>query len=206
MKLAISDIDRNRIGEAVAAAETRTSVEIRLVLAQSSSHYAAFELIYPMLLALIAGGVIAALRPGLDAGWLFMVEIGVLIVSGGALQWPAVRHALVPSVIKKKAAWRSARLQYADIGLRNTGVVNALLLFCSVSEHYVEILVDDSIVEVLPDTVWTPIVTEFSQHFAKGAIVDAFVTAVDACATALEPKFPRRAGVLNTLPDSLVEL
>jgi putative membrane protein len=202
----LDDAGRARITAAVAEAETKTRVEIRLVLAHSSSHYGAFALIYPGLLALIAGGIASAIRPDLPAWMLFVGQALVFLVSVAALQYPPLRQALVPPAIKRKAAWRHARLHYAGIGLKHPHIRSAILVFCSEAERSVEILADDEISELLPSTVWLPVVHDFKARFAQGKVADAFVEAAGACAAILAPTFPPVAGQPNEIADDLVEL
>jgi putative membrane protein len=202
----LDDAGRARIAAAVAEAETRTSAEIRLVLAQCSSHYGLFALIYPALIALIAGGIASAARPGI-AGWmLFAGQATVFAVIAVALQWRPLRLALVPRAVKQEAAWRHARLHYASIGLKQPHIKSAVLLFCSEAERSVEILADDAIAEALPPAVWEPVVQSFKTQFAAGKVVDAFVDAASACAAILAPGFPPVAGQTNQISDDLVEL
>ncbi len=198
--------DHARVAAAVAAAETRTSVELRVVLAHWSSLYGAFALIYPAVAALIGGGIIAALQPALGAAWLFLREAAIFLVLLALLQWHALRRWLTPPPIKRKAAWRHARLHYAAIGLKQPHTRNALLLFCSAAERTVEILVDDAIAEKLPASVWEPVIARFKVHFTQGRIADAYVDAVAACAGILAPVFPASPGQSNELPDDLVEI
>jgi len=202
----LTETEQTRIADAVKAAEQQTSAEIRLVLAHASGLYSEFELIYPGPFALIVGGAIAWLQPTIDAGRLFMIEAALFLFSFLALQWPALRRRLVPASVKRKAAWRHARLNYANIGLTRLHDRGAVMIFCSAAEHYVEILVDDSIAEKLPQSTWAPIVERFKARFAAGAVVDAFVEAADACAQALAPHFPHRPGETNMLSDALEEV
>ncbi len=202
----LTEADRDRIAAAVAKAEAVTGVELRLVLAHSSGHYGEFALIYPALLTLIVGGIVAAIEPGLHAGRFFMGEAVLFLVAAGFLQWPTLRLILVPSSVKREAAWRHARLHYASIGLKQPHIKSALLIFCSAAERTVEILADDAIGEKLPTSVWQPIVETFKADFARGRVADAFVFASDACAAILSPLFPPEPGQVNEIPDDLVEL
>jgi putative membrane protein len=183
-----------------------TGVELRLVLAHWSSHYGAFALIYAALLALIGGGVGAAIRPGLEASSLFIGQAILFAFALIILQWPALRCALIPPAIKRKAAWRHARLHYASIGLKQPHTHNLVLIFCSAVERTVEILVDDAVHEKLPESVWLPIVADFKTAFADGRVADAYVAAAGACAAVLAPLFPALPGQSNELPDDLVEI
>jgi putative membrane protein len=204
--LALNDGDRARIAAAVAEAEARTSVELRLVLAHAGSRYGAFALIYPAWLALLAGGVAAAIRPELPAWILFIGQAALFLLILAALQWLPLRLWLVPETVKRKAAWRHARLHYASVGLRQPHTKNTVLVFCSAAEHMVEILADDAIAEKLPDSVWLPVVDAFKAEFAQGRVADAFVNAARACADRLAPDFPPEPGQVSEIPDELTEL
>jgi putative membrane protein len=203
---ALTDADRARIAASVTEAEKHTSVELRLVLAHWSSHYGAFALIYPALAALVAGGVGAAVMPEIEAARLFIGQAGVFLVLVILLQNHALRRALAPPAVRRKAGWRHARLHYADIGLKLPHTGNAVLIFCSAAERYAEILVDDAIAETIPDTMWRPVVERFRADLARGAVADAFVQATQSCADILAPAFPPEPGRPNSIPDSLVEL
>jgi putative membrane protein len=206
MVTALTDADRSGIAAAVAEAESRTGVELRLVLAHSSSHYGAFALIYPALLALLAGGIAAAVEPALRA-WILFSGQALLFLAGVALmQYPPLRLALAPPSVKRKSAWRHARLHYASIGLKQPHTKSALLLFCSQAERTVEILADDAIGEKLPDSVWQPVVAAFRRDVAAGQVAEAFAAAAKSCADILAPAFPPLAGQVNEIPDALVEI
>lgn len=202
----LNDGDRAQIGAAVADAEARTSVELRLVLAQASSRYGSFALIYPALLALLTGGVASAVRPHLPAWMLFAGQAVVFLIGLGALQWWPLRIRLVPGAARRKAAWRHARLHYASLGLRHPHTRNMLLLFCSAAERSVEILADDAIAEKLPQAVWQPLIEGFKAEFSRGRTADAFVNAAHACADLLAADFPPIPGQANEIADELTEL
>lgn len=204
-RIALTDAERKRIADAVAAAEARTSVELRLVLAAASSQYGAFAVIYPALATLFAGGIAAAFTD-LDAAWLFVGEAALFAAGVALLQWHRLRRALAPSHAKHKAAWRQARLQYAAIGLQNTVTRHALLLFCSVAERYVEILVDETVARAIPDSVWQSVVDRFKTGLQAGRPAEAFVGAAKDCADILAKAFPAQPGETNDLPDALVEV
>jgi putative membrane protein len=204
--VALTDADRALIAQAVGKAERMTSVELRLVLANASSHYGAFALIYPALSALIVGGVAAVVFPDLDAQTLYLGQAILFLVAVAALQWLPLRFALIPPVVKRKAAWRYARLHYASIGLKQPHLRNAVLVFASTVEHSVEILVDETIAEKLPEELWAPVVAEFRTCFAQGRVAEAFVNAADNCALVLARAFPPEVGQESQIPDDLVEL
>jgi putative membrane protein len=202
----LTESEHARIREAVARAESITSVEIRLVLARSSSRYDVFTIVYPALAALLAGGLVAAVRPWLEAAMLFAVEAAIFVVLFALLHWPALLHAVVIPAVKRRAAWQQARLHYANIGLTHPHLRSAVLVYCSAAERYVEVLVDDAIAEKLPSSIWAEIVGAFRAAIAEDRVADAFVGAAESCAQILAPVFPAVEGQSNSLPDDLEEL
>ena len=202
----LTGADRARIAAAVAEAEAATSIELRFVLAHASSHYGAFALIYPALLALIAGGIALLVLPDLTAQRMFMGEAAIFALSVAAMEWGALRQRLAPPSAKRKATWRQARLYYASLGLKEPHLRNNLLLFCSAAERTVEILVDDEIAEKVPASAWNPVVAAFKSDIARGRVADAFVNAAASCAAILGPLFPEASGQDKRKPDTLVEL
>ncbi len=206
MKPLLSEADHARVAQAIQAAEAGTSVELRAVLAHWSSQYGAFALIYPAMAALLAGGIIAAIVPDLGAAWLFLPQAAIFLALLALMQRHGLRRLLVPPHVRRKAAWRHARLHYAAIGLKEPHTRSALLLFCSAAERTVEILVDDAIAEQLPAACWEPVIARFKAHFVDGRMADAYVDAVAACGQILAPLFPPQPGQGNELPDDLVEI
>jgi putative membrane protein len=135
-----------------------------------------------------------------------MGQAVVFAIAFAVLQSQGLRAALAPAASRQKAAWRHARLYYASIGLKQPHLKSVVLVFCSVTERAVEILVDDAVAEKLPESAWTPIVAQFTASLRRGAVADAFVAAADECAVLLAPLFPAKPGDANEVPDTLVEL
>ncbi len=202
----VNEADRQRIADAIAAAERETSVEFNLVLAHASSHYGAFALIDAGVIALLGGGAIAALRPDIPAAWQFIAQVVLFLLGVVILQAPALRRALAPPSVKRKAAWRNARLHYAHLCLKQPHSRGMILIFCSIAERSVEILVDDAIAERLPDAVWNPLAVEFKSRSARGDVAEAFINATMSAAALLAPVFPPKPRQKNEIPDALVEL
>ena len=65
-----------------------------------------------------------------------------------------------------------------------------MLLFVSVAEHYVEIIADKGINDVVPTGTWEHVVAEFVEKVKSGRIADGFVGAVEACGEPLVQHFP----------------
>jgi putative membrane protein len=201
--MVIDDQDRARIAAAVAAAEARISVELKLVLAPASSRYGAFALIYPGLFALLVGGLLAIVWPGTSARAMLLLETLGFSFACAVLQAAPLRRALVPRSSKRKAAWRLARLQFARLGLDAVAGRPALLFFVAAHERYVEILVDARVAARVPQESFDRVVARFTATTAAGRPGDAFTEACAAIAEALSGPFPARQGERSERSDEL---
>lgn len=203
---ALADTDRQRIEAAVAAAETRTSAEFAVVVAQASDHYAAFPLLWSALLALVAGGAVALVLPRASGGMVFAIE-ALLFVAGGLIFYTRpLRFRLVPAAIRNEHASRLARLQFAALVHERTPGEVGLLVFVSLAERHVEILVDRGIADRIAETAWQKIIDAFVAEVRGGRVADGLMTAVERCTSILEQAFPAVPRSHNEIPDRVTEI
>ena len=80
-----------------------------------------------------------------------------------------------------------------------------MLIFVSEAERYVEILVDQGIADVLDNTVWESIVSDFTAKVRQGDTRQGFLDCIDACGKLLKEHLPA-THERNELPDHLVVL
>jgi putative membrane protein len=201
--MVMNEQERARIAAAVAAAEARTSVELKLALAPASSHYGAFALIHPALLALLIGCVVAVAFPGTSARAMLLLQAAGAALAYALLHIPGLRRALVPVGVKRKAARRLARLEFARLGLDTAAGRPALLLFATSAERYVEILVDARVATRVEQASFDAIVATFGAAARTGRIADAFVAATEAIAATLQGPFPAQPGDRNERSDEI---
>lgn len=202
----LSDKDRQSIEATVAAAETRTSAEFALVVAQASDHYAAFPLLWSALLALVAGGAVALALPSTSGGMTFAIQ-AILFVGGGLLFYSKpLRFRLVPAAIQHEHASRLARLQFAALVHERTPGEVGLLVFVSLGERHVEILVDRGIAGRIPETAWQRVIDEFVAQVRGGHVAEGLIAAVERCTSILEQHFPATPRSHNEIPDRVTEI
>jgi putative membrane protein len=79
------------------------------------------------------------------------------------------------------------------------------LLFVSLAEHHIEILVDRSIDERIARERWPEIVARF-QSAAGGSLADRLIATIESCAAILEQDFPARGQQVNEIPDAVKEM
>jgi putative membrane protein len=213
-----SKADHDRIHDAIAAAELRTSGEVFCVVAEESGRYAEVPYAWAAAVALLAppAALIAGVRPtGLadlvqrlqNNGWqighegavntaLLAALIGYailqLVLFGIALavfSIPAVRRLATPGKLKRDHVHAKAVEQFAH-RLHSTDARTGVLIFASLAERRVEIIADEDIHAKVGDAVWNGAVSEALAHIKTGDVAGGLVLAVNACGEALAAQFP----------------
>jgi uncharacterized membrane protein len=134
---------------------------------------------------------------------MVLLELISFALAYALLQIPSVRIAVVPSAVKRKAAVRLARLQFARLGLDTAAGRPAVLFFAASAEHYVEILVDARVASVVPQEKFDAMIAHFTASASAGRLVDAFDGVCVAIGDALSGPFPAKAGDRNERSDTL---
>jgi len=202
----LSAEERNRIEAAVTAAETRTSAEFAVVVARASDDYAPFPLLWAGLLALVTGGVIAIAGPMTSVSLGFAIQAGVFIAAGLLLQLKNLRPRLAPPATQREYAARLAKLQFASLVNERTHGDVGVLLFVSLAERYVEILIDNGIAARIPQTAFQNIIDAFINEVHQGRIAAGFIAAIEACAGILEQHFPARPEEPDEIANKVTEI
>ncbi|HKP26168.1 MAG TPA: TPM domain-containing protein [Dongiaceae bacterium] len=183
-----------RIEQAVQAAEAATSTEIAVCVRRASGD--------DRFLAAIFGAVVflavETLGPAIWWNYDRLVWLGVALVAGVLAFWLCDRFDLglrcLPPRMLVKDAHRTARAVFLDHGIDATPERNAVLLFVSQAERYVEILPDRAAAAAIEPTHWTAIVGAFRQAARKGDLGEAVAGAVSAIGKVCAVHFPPSAG------------
>jgi putative membrane protein len=201
-----TDDDKARVSEAIRQAEASTSGELVTVITRASDDYWYIPTLWAALVALLVPAVILLYGTWMDASTLFAIQVVTFLVLALLFRIPPIKLALVPKSIKHLRAARVAREQFFIQGLQNTEGRSSILLFVSVAEHYVEIIADKGINDVVPAGTWENVVNDFITKVKAGQYVEGFLVAIDDCGTILAEHFPGQVDDVNELPDHLVEL
>jgi putative membrane protein len=196
--------EKQRIHDAVVAAEIKTSGEIVPMIVSSSARYTEVELL----------GVIAGLFAGMLGEWLWSDPWGSnyfnLWPAIGALagflicRFPAVKRRLASRKRIDEAVDRFALASFTEEGLHHTEDHAGILILISLLEHQVEILADRGIDEKVAPGTWAEIVKMLTAGVKTGRACDAFCQAIERCGGILATHFPRQADDQNELPNELV--
>lgn len=214
----LTDTEKQTLREQIQQAESGTTAEIVTVIAKQSDGYRYIPLLWAALISLSIPGFYFLFQQFTDSGWsypgestwslarLYQVQVLVFLGLGTLLQLANVRMWLIPKSVKLQRARRHAHEQFFLQNLHLTKHNNGVLIFVSVAEHYVEIIVDKAVSDVVDNKVWTTTVDEFVSQVRSGHIAQGFTSTVEHCKEVLVEHFPAEHGRPDELPNHLIEI
>jgi putative membrane protein len=202
----------------IRTAEKQTSAEIVTVIADQSDHYRYIPMLWAALIALAVPGIYYLFQHINNNGWaypgnsvetlarLYYVQVLVFLGLGMLIQYRPFRLWLVPKSVKHGRAARHAREQFLLQNLHQTQTRTGVMVFVSVAEHYVEIIVDSEVAAVVDNDVWVETVNEFTSCIKRGAIHEGFNRTIEHCSEVLSKHFPENGDKPDELPNNLIEI
>ena len=201
----ISEADNQRIGEAIRAAEAKTSGEIYCVIAQSCAGYHLVPIAWAALLAFTVPWPLIHFTRW-PAAVIYLLQLGTFIALAAILSVPAIRFRIVPKRRLRRQAHIVAMQQFLAQGIHLTEKRTGVLIFAAAAERYAEIVADGGInAKVTPDA-WVNAVSALVSGIKAGRAGDGFVAAVELCGAELARNFPPGELNPNELPDRVVEI
>ncbi|MBY0224177.1 MAG: TPM domain-containing protein [Hyphomicrobium sp.] len=199
----ISEQDQARIGQAIVAAERKTSGEIVAVLSGESASYLHVPFLWAGLIALIVPWPLVYLT-WLPVQTIYLVQLATFMLILLLTLPRRVRYALVPQSVKRERAHRRAVEQFLVQNLHTTAGRTGVLIYVSVAERYAEIIADTGIDAKVPKGTWQAIVDDLTANIADGKAGDGFVHAVERSGDLLAKHFPPGTRDPNELPNHLI--
>lgn len=221
----MNEADRARVGEAVRAAEGGTAGEIVTIVADRSDAYHDVGLHYAVLTMLLVP-IVFAMAPALPdrmlafltGGWatetdysalyilIFALMTALFLMVRYTLAIMPLRHALTPKATRRRRVRRKA-VELFRVGTekRTTGRTG-ILIYLSMGEHMAEIVADEAIHGVVPDTEWGDAMASLIDEVRNGRIADGMIAAVGKVGHILAHHLPRAVDDNNELPDRVIEL
>ena len=216
--------ERQRVSDAVHAAEGGTSGEIVTIVADRSDAYEDIALVYAGLAALFVPVLFAAwpalplwIVARVTGGWgeaevrdlMLLTFAAMALVSAlkfGALQYDPLRLFWTPRAVRRRRVRRRA-IELFKVGAEaRTAGRTGILIYLSLGEHMAEIVADEAIHTKVPDTEWGDAMIALIAEVREGRIADGMIAAVNRVGTILAAHLPRAADDVNELPDRLIEL
>jgi putative membrane protein len=200
--MTISAQDRERISQAIHAAEAKTSGEIVCVLARTSSHVTALPILIAAAAALALPWLLVSFT-ALTTDRILMLQVALFAALAALFSVPRVRVALMPRRARRAIAHRAAMEQFVIRDLARKPDRSAILIFVSLAERYARIIADDGIAKRVPQAHWQAAIDALLAHMRDGRIADGFVSAIDLCGKELAEHYPRSAAARDQLPDRI---
>ncbi len=200
-----SEAERDRIRQAIARSEARTSGEIVAVVAERSDDYVFIPLLWAALAALLA-----PLPLLLWGGWpgphVYAVQLALFAAGAALAVWEPVRVRLVPGSVRRARVHRRAMEQFLAQNLHTTEGRTGVLIYVSLAERCAEVIADTGIYAQVPPETWNEIIDRLARRIGEGEATDGFIEAIDACGDLLAAHFPPGTGDANELPNHLIVL
>ena len=186
----LSKAQSERIESAIAQAEAGTTSEIVVCILPSSGEDRGTAAIVGALAFVLVVIVGPSFRWGVDP----LVWTGLALVAAILAFWLVDRFDLglrcLPARLLVKDARRAARAVFLDHALDDSKERNAVLLFVSRAERYVEILPDRAAAAAISPAEWVAIVDQFQQHMRKADVGEAIAAAATRIGAVCAIHFP----------------
>lgn len=214
----LSDVEKEALARTISLAESRTQAEIVTVIARQSDGYRYIPMLWAALIALSIPGLYYLWSSINSAGWhltgtdvaasawLYPAQVLTFLGLGMLFQIPQARLWMIPRSVKQRRAARHAREQFFLQNLHLTSGRTGVLIFVSLAEHYVEIIVDQAVADAVDDQLWETTVQEFIAHVRRGDIAAGFENTIEQCRLVLWEHFPAAEGNPDELPNHLIEV
>lgn len=194
-----------RINAAIAAAESRTSGEIFVVVARESDDYRFVPLAWALLIALAVPLPLVWFTP-LPAIAVYAIELVVFIVAALVLWLPQVKPWVVPAYLKRQRTRALAEQQFLAHGIDMTEARTGVLVFVSLAERGAEIVADAGIAARVPQATWDAAMAALVAAAASGHLADGLVAAVSEVGRLLAEHFPPRPLNVDEIANDVVIL
>jgi len=225
MVMNLTDVDRQKVSEAIGKAEANSNGEIVAVATPISDSYHDVALHWA-LIPLFAVLAWAALRPTalvwwydfLAGGWSpdpTMSQLLTLVMVLAALKftvallilkWMPLRLFLTPAATKHRRVRRRAVSIFKAAAQQRTVGRTGILIYLSMAEHRAEIVADEAILAVTDEHTWGEAMTALIADVRAGKPGDGIVAAIERVGAVLAEHFPRSTDDINEIPDKLIEL
>jgi putative membrane protein len=199
-----TNAEKERIHQAIIAAESKTAGEIVPIIVTSSARYTEVELL----------GLVAGLFSGIVVEWFWSDPWGseylnLWPVIGALVGFLTGRMSIIKRLVASKdrvteAVHTLALASFSQHGLHYTRDHTGILIIVSLLEHRVEVLADRGINTKVEAGTWQEIVHVLTTGLKSNQACDAFCKAIERCGEILATHFPRQADDKDELPNRLV--
>ncbi|HVP66705.1 MAG TPA: hypothetical protein VMT17_05525 [Anaeromyxobacteraceae bacterium] len=196
---------RERVRDAVRAAEARSTGQIVPVVVLRSARYEAVPWIGGVAGAALATAVAPLVWAGLTAGELPFLQLGAGLVGALLARIPPLERLLTSRHARDWAVHERAEQAFLEHGLYRTRNATGVLVFASLRERRAVVMGDEGIHAKMGDGEWRRAVEALVAGIGRGDPAGGFADAIRVVGDRLAEHFPRREGEPheNELPDEI---
>ena len=197
--------EKERILQAVAGAEAKSSGEIAIMVVPESDRYREAEQMGALLVAGLVAVVLCILLHHVTI-WTFIPLVCLLYFAAFWLfrRFPKLKISFAGPVRQAEAVRSRALIGFYENGLYRTAGETGILIFISLLEHKVWILGDRGINEKIPAGFWDSSANELAAGIKAGKGAEALCAVIEGCGNELARHFPRGSDDINELPDAIL--
>ncbi len=194
------------VAEAIAAAEQKTSAEIRVVVSRAPVvTHPFFPMLWAGLAALILPWGIQFLG-NFSSLSILQVQAIIFMVSAGLFMLPSLSEYVVPRMALKSAVRTAAIETFLAHGMVQTAGRTGVLIFVAAHERMVEVVADEGVHSHLGPSTWAEICASIARHASSGQLGEGLATGVAFAGEQLAVILPPQPGGLNELDDRVIIL
>lgn len=197
-----SGAERERIRQAVQAAEKSTSGEIAVVVVEESEPYREAQLTGALSFAALLALVLALALHHFTI-W-FYIPVAIALVFPGLYlfrRFPDMKLAFLGGRRIEQAVRERAVYSFFQKGVHKTEKETGVLIFISLLERKVWILADRGINEKIESQFWRSLARELVDGIKRREPLDSLCSVIEKCGAELTRHFPERGGGKNQLRD-----
>jgi putative membrane protein len=194
------------IDKAITDVEKTSSSELVAVITGKSGEYGIISIMTASITTLLLAVCILFFYNDISALDLVEIQVVFFVVLSTVLNVPYIQYLLVPKKLLRERASAKAKESFLILGLHETSNDQAVMLFVSKFEHYVEIVVDSGISKKLSNDIWQGIVDRFTADVKEDDFERGYERAIKAIGEILKKEFPKKDKVRNEIPNHLIEI
>lgn len=221
----LTDLDRQHIADAVAAAEAASAGEIVTIVTPVSDTYRDVGLVWAITAAFLALAVMEfspafylglidrafglwghAWRPQAVLGLALSLAAILFIAMLLLMEWRPLRLVLTPAPIKHARVHTRALTCFRVGAQARTTGHTGILIYLSMAEKRAEIIADEAIASKVAPEVWGDAMHALLTQIRAGRTGDGMVAAIGKVGAVLAEHVPRAADDANELPDRVIEV
>jgi putative membrane protein len=199
----LSEVEQQQVSSAIEAVEQKTDAELVTVLARRSDDYFYIPTLWAAMIALFTPPLLSWTPLWLDSNDFLLIQLLTFVSLAVLLRWQPLMILLIPKSVRYWRASNMARRQFIENNLHHTRGDSGVLIFVSEAEHYVEIIADRGINQLVSEDQWQVIVEHFIKQVKVGLIAQGFINAVEQCGELLIEHVPA-TDQQDELPNRLI--